>query len=183
MDVQSADIDIQTANISWNPPSQPLSLMIEDINQIYTLTVTSSNTRPQTLQLHQHFYVFIAPTGASPYEVYNFSVTATYIGVNYTGAGCSVPSPVLSRMLPSLPDNSMQIGIFSWVLSGEAFWQWMFHLRWAVVTLSGASCSKGACHAALEYILNQGVYICPNYIYAGCMHVVMHSLLSLVYKC
>ena len=103
MDVYSADVDIQRVNISWNPQSQPFSLVIEDINQIYTLTVTSSNTHPQTLQLHQPFYVFTAPEGAPPCEVYNFSVTATYVGATYTGAGCSVPSPVLSRMLPSLP--------------------------------------------------------------------------------
>ena len=106
MDVQSANFDIQTAIVSWNPPSQPFSLVIEDINQIYTLTVTRNNTHPQTLQLHQPFYVFNAPDGAPPCEVYNFSVTATHVGVSYTGAGCSVPSPVLSRMLPSLPDIS-----------------------------------------------------------------------------
>ena len=101
VDVQSADIDIQTANVSWNPSSQPFSLVIEDINQIYTLTVTSNNTHPQTPQLHQPFYIFNAPDCAPPCEVYNFSVTATYVGATYTGAGCSVPSPVLSRMLPS----------------------------------------------------------------------------------
>ena len=106
MDVYSADVDIQRVNISWNPQSQPFSLVLEDINQIYMLTVTSSNTHPQTLQLHQPFYVFTAPEGAPPCEVYNFSVTATYVGATYTGAGCSVPSPVLSRMLPSLPDIS-----------------------------------------------------------------------------
>ena len=42
--------------------------------------------------------------GAPPCEVYNFSVTATYVGVTYTGAGCSVPGPVISTMLPSLPN-------------------------------------------------------------------------------
>ena len=57
-----------------------------------------------TLKFSQPYYVFTAPEGAPPCEVYNFSVTATYIGATYTGAGCSVPSPVLSRMLPSLPD-------------------------------------------------------------------------------
>ena len=107
VEVYSADIYIQRANISaWNSPSQPFPLMIEDINQIYTLTVTSSNTHPQTLQLLQPFYAFSAPEGAPPCEVYNFSVTTTYIGATYTGAGCSVPSSVLSRMLPSLPDIS-----------------------------------------------------------------------------
>ena len=45
-----------------------------------------------------------SPEVARPCEVYNFSVTATYVGATYTGDGCSVPSPVLSRMLPSLPN-------------------------------------------------------------------------------
>ena len=82
--------------------------MIEDVNPVYTLTVTSSNTPPQILQLHQPYYVFNAPGGAPPCEVYNFSATATYdiAGASYTGAGCSVPSPVFSKMLPSLPDIS-----------------------------------------------------------------------------
>ena len=106
MDVHSEDIDIQTVNISWNPPSQPLSLMIEFLNQIYTLTVNRSNTHPQTFQLYKPFYIFTAPEGAPPCEVYNFSVTTTYVGATYTGGGCSVSSTVLSRMLPSLPDIS-----------------------------------------------------------------------------
>ena len=105
MDVYSEDIDIQRANISWNFPSLQVSLSTEDVNQTYTLTVTSSNTaQPQKLEFHQPYYVFTAPEGAPPCEVYNFSVTATYVGATYTGAGCSVSSPVLSRMLPSLAD-------------------------------------------------------------------------------
>ena len=106
MDVYSENIDIQRSNISWNFPSLPVSLSTEDVNQTYTLTVTSSNTaQPQKLQLHQPYYVFTAPKGASPCEVYNSSITATYdiAGATYTGAGCSVSSPVLSRTLPSLP--------------------------------------------------------------------------------
>ena len=102
------DIGIQTVNISWSPLSIPHSLMIQDINQTYTLTVTSSNTQPQMLQSYQPFMyniLFAAHKGAPPCEIYNFSVTATYGGATYTGAACSVPSPVLSRMLPSLPDN------------------------------------------------------------------------------
>ena len=100
------DIGIQTVNISWSPLSIPHSLMIQDISQTYTLTVTSSNTQVQMLQSYQPFMynVFTAHKGAPPCEIYNFSVTATYVGATYTGAGCSVPSPVLSRMLPSIPD-------------------------------------------------------------------------------
>ena len=102
----SEDIGIQRANISWNFPSLPASLSTEDVNQTYILTVTSSNNaQPQKLQLHQLYYAFTSE-GASPCEVYNFSITATYdiVGATYTGAGCSVSSLVLSRMLPSLPD-------------------------------------------------------------------------------
>ena len=57
-------------------------------------------------ELDHSFYEFSAPDNAPSCEVYNFSVTATpvAIGANYTGDGCSVLGPVLSRMLPSLPD-------------------------------------------------------------------------------
>ena len=105
MDVYSEDVDIQTVNISWSSHDLSLSTMNEDVlNQTYMLTVTSCNTQPQIFQLHQPYQIFTAPEVGPPCEVYNFSVTATYVGASYTGAGCSVPSPVLSRMLPSLPD-------------------------------------------------------------------------------
>ena len=98
------DIDLQTVNILWMSLSLPSSLMIQNINQIYTLTVTRNNTQPQIIQLYQlSYYVFTAPEGDPPCEVYNFCVTTTYVGATYTGSGCSVPSPVISRMLPSLP--------------------------------------------------------------------------------
>ena len=69
-------------------------------NSIYILSSLAM------LQLSDTYHVFTAPDDAPPCEVYNFSVTATpvSIGATYTGDGCSVPSPVLSRMLPSLPD-------------------------------------------------------------------------------
>ena len=122
MGVYSVDVDIQTANISWSP-GLPHSLIIdsEGINQTYTLTVTSSNiTQPQILQLYQSYYLFTAPEGAPPCEVYNFSVTATYVGATYTGAACSVPSPVLSRMLPSLPDlGRLNFSYILVVIAGE----------------------------------------------------------------
>ena len=99
MIVHTKDIHFHTVNISWSSLSQ----------SIYSLIIVTSNktctAQPQILQLHQPYYVFIAPEGAPPCEVYNFSVTATYVGATYTGAGCSVPSPVLSRMLPALPDQ------------------------------------------------------------------------------
>ena len=95
--VDATDLHLQTVNISWSSLSQ----------SIYTLTImNSSNThnQPQILKLNQSYYEFTASEGVPPCEVYNFSVTATYVGATYTGARCSVPSPVLSRMLPSLPD-------------------------------------------------------------------------------
>ena len=94
----SQDIRSRSVNISWSP------LPLLGGNQTYTLTVENRNTPSLTFQYHEPYTVFSAPEDAPPCEVYNFSVTATYVGATYTGAGCSVPSPVLSRMLPSLPD-------------------------------------------------------------------------------
>ena len=92
------DVHLQVANISWSPVQQPTV-------ESYTMTVTSSNMRPQSFQLDTSpYFMFTAPEGVPPCEIYNFSVTATYVGATYTGAGCSVPSPVISRNLPILPD-------------------------------------------------------------------------------
>ena len=99
MTINTNDVRLQTVNISWSLQS----------HSIYTLTiVTGHNTQSQILQLDQPYYVFMnnASEGIPPCEVYNFSVTATYVGATNTGAGCSVPSSVISRMLPSLPDIS-----------------------------------------------------------------------------
>ena len=91
-------------NISWSPQNLSTSL---DANQAFTLTVTSANTESRTIRVtNERHYVFEAQEDAPPCEVYNFSVTATPVGATYTGDGCSVPSPVLSRMLPSLPDTT-----------------------------------------------------------------------------
>ena len=70
---------------------------------MYMLAV-SSDSQEWTIPLLEPYHVFTAPEDAPPCEVYNFSVTATYVGATYTGAGCRVLSPVLSTMLPSLPD-------------------------------------------------------------------------------
>ena len=64
----------------------------------------SSNSNTQSFQLNDTSYIFTAPEGSNPCDVYNFSVAATYIGAIYTGAGCSEPSEMYSVMLPSLPD-------------------------------------------------------------------------------
>ena len=78
--------------------------MSQDVNWTYSLTVTADSTPMSTLQLNESHYVFSSQSSPSSCEVYNFSVTATPLGATYTGDGCSVLSPVLSRMLPSLPD-------------------------------------------------------------------------------
>ena len=77
------------------------------INQTFEVTVVSANTREITYhEIDEPNFVFQAPEGAPPCEVYNFTVTGAYVGATYTGDDCSVPSPVLSIMLPSLPNIS-----------------------------------------------------------------------------
>ena len=88
-------------NISW---SSQTSVEISSDIESFLLMIRSNYAYNSTIPLNESFYPFTAPEDASPCEVYNFSVTATYVGATYTGAGCSVPSPVLSTMLPSLPD-------------------------------------------------------------------------------
>ena len=91
----------QYINISW--VSNLASLAAEGVS--YNLTIShGSSSDSRLISLNESTYHFTAPEGAPPCEVYNFSVTATNVGTTYTGAGCSVPSPVLSTMLPSLPD-------------------------------------------------------------------------------
>ena len=108
MSVLATDVYLQTVEITWPPLIElPHPLIIEDINETYTLSATSANIQPQIVKLHERSYVFTAPEGAPPCEIYNFSVLATYYdvaGTTYTGDGCSVATPVLQRMLPSLPD-------------------------------------------------------------------------------
>ena len=88
----------QSINISWIDPNES--------NRLYLLTVVNSVNQQWTFTTQEPYLHFTAPEGAPPCEVYNLSVTATYVGATYTGAGCSVPSPVLSTMLPSLPNVS-----------------------------------------------------------------------------
>ena len=95
------DMEVNGINISWSQETR--SEAVSDAVQTFSLTV-SHGSSSQVISLNDSFYYFTAPKDASPCEVYNFSVTATYVGATYTGAGCSVPSPVLSTMLPSLPD-------------------------------------------------------------------------------
>ena len=97
--LQAEEVDAeQSVNISWIDP--------DESSRLYNLTIMNTVNQQWTLQLQYPNHVFTAPEDASPCEVYNFSVTATYVGATYTGAGCSVPSTVLSTMLPSLPEIS-----------------------------------------------------------------------------
>ena len=98
----------QSLNISWSPliPSA-----LPDTILSYQVSIVS-NTTSKSIKASVPHFVFTAPENAPPCEVYNFSVTATPVGSTYTGDGCSVPSPVLSRMLPSLPDiSAMEMSI------------------------------------------------------------------------
>ena len=85
-------------DLSWSQETQGL----DDSALNFLLTIRHGSSS-DSVSLNEPHYNFTAPEGAPPCEVYNFSVTATYVGATYTGAGCSVPSPVLSTMLPSLP--------------------------------------------------------------------------------
>ena len=112
------DVQLQMVNISWTPLDIPS-------NQNYTLRVTSMNTQPQVYPLPPSFMVFKAPEGAPPCEVYNFSVTTTYVGgsyvgATYTGDDCCIVSQVVSRMLPSLPDKMMLESSLSYSLERQS---------------------------------------------------------------
>ena len=63
------DNQLQSVNISWSPLRG---------YYVYTLTVISSGIGPQSFLLDTPYFTFTAPESASPCEVYNFSVTATY---------------------------------------------------------------------------------------------------------
>ena len=106
---QAKGITERSVNLSWTSGPETVEHMEQGIKVNYSLKIaTNSGTIPshdQSCQIQEPFYVFSAlDKDASPCEVYNFSVTATYPGATYTGTGCSVPSPVFTTMLPSLPD-------------------------------------------------------------------------------
>ena len=102
-------------NLSWRQEPQGL----DDAALIFLLTI-SHGSSSHNMTLNDSYYHFTAPEGAPPCEVYNFSVTATYVGATYTGAGCSVPSPVLSTMLPSLPSIDRLESSLNFVLSKKS---------------------------------------------------------------
>ena len=100
--LETVDIDMASVTLSWSPMVYPIRTPT-DTPHNYSLII-HSRSGDYVAVLDVEGYTFTAPKDAPPCEVYNFSVTATYVGATYTGAGCSVPSPVLSTMLPSLPD-------------------------------------------------------------------------------
>ena len=97
------DLNMHSVNVSWSQESSALTTLSSQFN----LTI-SHGSQSRIIPLNDPHYHFSPSKNASPCDVYNFSVTATYdiVGATYTGDGCSVPSPVLSMMLPSLPDVS-----------------------------------------------------------------------------
>ena len=91
LEINIRDMGISGINMSWSEG-------VVDVEQIFMLTI-SHGLSNEVFLLNESFYFFTAPEGAPPCEIYNFSVIATYVGATYTGAGCSVPSPVLSDSL------------------------------------------------------------------------------------
>ena len=97
--------EVNSINLTWSNEELVSVPSLVDVMHTFTLNI-SYGSSSQMISLNESHYHFTAAEGAPPCEVYNFSVTATYVGATYTGAGCSVPSPVLSTMLPSLPNIS-----------------------------------------------------------------------------
>ena len=96
--------EVNSINLTWSQGLSPDSVCLAtDVMHTFLLNITHG-TSSQAISVNESYYYFTAPEGAPLCEIYNFSVTATYVGATYTGAGCSVPSPVLSTMLPSLPN-------------------------------------------------------------------------------
>ena len=90
------DVGVGSVNLTWDLP-------VGGADQIFLLTISHGSSSDK-VSLNDSYYNFTAPEGAPPCEVYNFSVTATYIGATYTGPDCSVPSNIIEMMLPSLPN-------------------------------------------------------------------------------
>ena len=98
----TGDIVDKGVNLSWSQESQYLA----DVLLRMSLRVSNGSYSQEIPWLNKSSYYFTVPEGAPACEVYNFSVTATYVGAIYTEADCSVTSSVLTTMLPSLPNIS-----------------------------------------------------------------------------
>ena len=96
------DVVDKGINLSWSQESQSLANVLLSMS----LRVSNGSYSQEIPLLNKSSYYFTAPKGAPACELYNFSVTATYIGANYTEADCSVTSSILSTLLPSLPNIS-----------------------------------------------------------------------------
>ena len=106
------DVMDMGVNLSWSLESQG----VDNAGLRFSLRVSDGSSIQEITLFNESTYYFTAPEGASPCEVYNFSVTATYVGATYTGTGCNVPSTVLSTMLPSLPSISQLEASLNYVL-------------------------------------------------------------------
>ena len=91
---------MNSINLTWSD-QQLASVPLADMMQVFKLNI-SHGFKSNIISVNESYYYFSAPEDAPPCEVYNFSVTDTYIGSTYNG--CHVSSPVLSTMLPSLPN-------------------------------------------------------------------------------
>ena len=114
---------VNSINLTWSDQELvPVPLVADIMMRVFKLTI-SHGPSSEIISVSDSSYCYTAPKGAPPCEVYNFSVTATYVGAMYTGTGCNKPSPVLSRMLPSLPSiNRMESSInYSLKKDGKIF--------------------------------------------------------------
>ena len=119
------DVDTNVVNVTWSRGSTVTNLNVTQ-NFIISIYYGSNRTVINTTESH---YSFTAPEGAPPCEIYNFSVTATYVGATYSGTGCSEPSPVLSRMLPSLPNSERLNSSLTYNLAGEIILNASFEIK------------------------------------------------------
>ena len=108
-----AETKLGSINITWHNHGSETILM-----QTFSLAISYGSVS-QVIHLNESYYHFTAPEDPPPCQVYNFSVTTTYIGATYTGAGCSVPSQVISTMLPSLTDVDQVQSSLSYLLTKQ----------------------------------------------------------------
>ena len=101
------DMNTYSINISWSQQSFVFPTLSSQFN-----LMVSHGSQTDVISTNDTSYLFFPPRNASPCEVYNFSVMHTHIGATYTGSGCGEPGPVLSTMLPTLPNiNNLESSI------------------------------------------------------------------------
>ena len=113
--------------------------------QTFSLAISYGSVS-QVIYLNESYYHFTAPEDPPLCQLYNFSVTTTYIGATYTGAGCSVPSPVISTMLPSLTDVDQVQSSLSYLLTKQP------NGSLALQILLTVSCINTSCNGSLAMI-------------------------------